>query len=136
MTGETNLSKLIAGMDPIVNEGEYVFVSVSNYNGIHSGDVICGFREKEGTTLIIKRDKAIELGLSFEFVASWITLQIHSALDAVGLTAAFSGELAKFGISCNVVAGYYHDHIFVDQKDTKKTVKTLKRLAKRHKNGT
>ncbi|MEM9647626.1 MAG: ACT domain-containing protein [Bacteroidota bacterium] len=134
MTGETNLSKLIAGMDPIVNEGEYVFVSVSNYDGIHSGDVICGFREKEGTTLIIKRDKAIALGLSFAFVASWITLRIHSAFDAVGLTAAFSGELAKFGISCNVVAGYYHDHIFVAQKDTKKAIKTLKRLAKRHAN--
>ena len=65
------------------------------------------------------------MNLSYQFIASWITLKIHSSLEAVGLTAAFSNELAKYNISCNVVAGYYHDHIFVDHKEGEETIKIL-----------
>ncbi|WP_367890127.1 ACT domain-containing protein [Rhodobacter calidifons] len=38
---------------------------------------------------------------------------MQSDLAAVGLTAAFAGALGREGISCNVVAGYHHDHLFV-----------------------
>jgi uncharacterized protein len=40
-------------------------------------------------------------------------LTVNSALEAVGLTAAFATALGNSGISCNVVAGACHDHIFV-----------------------
>lgn len=95
---------------------------------IDPNDVICTFKEEEGLTLIIEQGKADELGLSYDFVASWITLQIHSSLEAVGLTAAFSSALAKNEISCNVVAGYYHDHIFVKHDDQAKALEVLRRL--------
>jgi len=55
---------------------------------------------------------------------------VHSALDAVGLTAAFSNALSSAGISCNVVAAYYHDHIFVDKKDAERAMEVLLDLTK------
>ncbi|PZX52049.1 ACT domain-containing protein [Algoriphagus chordae] len=131
-SGETEIDKLIKGMRPKLNEGEYVFVTVENIDVIDRKDTICEFKESEGTTIIITRKKADELKLSYQYLASWITLMIHSSLEAVGLTALFSTVLAKNNISCNVVAGYYHDHIFVDSKDATKAMEVLTQLAREY----
>ncbi len=123
--GITNLEQLIANMEPVLNKGEYIFASVLDVSAIPRSMTICEMREKEGMTVVLAKKDAESLGLSFEFVAAWITLNIHSALDAVGLTAAFATTLGDKEISCNVIAGFYHDHIFVDVKDKEKAMEVL-----------
>jgi hypothetical protein len=129
MSGKTNLSELIKGMTPQHIPGAYVFATVKDISTIDRADTICEFKEKEGTTVVIEKGKADELHLQYDYIAAWITLTIHSSLDAVGLTAAFATALAQHNISCNVIAGYYHDHIFVDSKDVDKALSVLKQLS-------
>ena len=93
-------------------------------------DVLMLFKEQEGYTIILKQDLADTYNLSYTYISAWITLSVHSSLEAVGLTAAFSSVLSNEGISCNVVAAFYHDHIFVDQKDLARAMRVLKTFAK------
>ncbi|MFL1495332.1 ACT domain-containing protein [Pseudomonas antarctica] len=129
MAGETALATLLRSMSPQLNDGDYVFCTLPD-NRIPEGcDVIGSFREREGLTLILKRQQAEQAGLAFDYIAAWITLNVHSALEAVGLTAAFAGALGKAGISCNVIAGYYHDHLFVGRSDAERALDVLRQLA-------
>ena len=116
MAGETDLNILLESLEPSLNLGSYVFISLKDINEILREDILFEFKEAEGITILLSKDKADKYNLDYEFVASWITLKVHSALDAVGLTAAVSSALTKHNISCNVVAAYYHDHIFVSKK--------------------
>jgi len=132
MAGETNLAQLIKGMTPKLNTGEYVFVRVKDLNDIDRNDTLCEFKEKEGLTIVIEKGKADALNYTYDFVASWITLMIHSSLEAVGLTAIISSELANYNISCNVIAAYYHDHIFVDKNDSERAIQVLRDLSQNY----
>ncbi|MGH8449153.1 ACT domain-containing protein [Pseudomonas sp.] len=129
MAGETALATLLRSMSPQLNEGDYVFCTLPDRHIPEGCDVIGSFREQEGLTLIVERQQAQQAGLTFEYVAAWITLNVHSALEAVGLTAAFASALGKAGISCNVIAGYYHDHLFVGRADAERAMHVLRQLA-------
>lgn len=130
MTGEKNLEKLLREMKPVRNDGDYVFCTISDTQEIEIKDVLFMFREKEGVTIVIQKELADALKLGYSFVATWITLTVHSSLEATGFTAAFSKALADENISCNVVAAYYHDHIFVNKEDADKAIIVLNRLSK------
>lgn len=130
MSGEKNLNTLLKSMKPKLNVGEFVFCKTENLEQINLSQIIMTFKEEEGTTIIMEKAIADQLKLNYTFVASWITLTVHSSLEAVGLTAAFSKALADNGISCNVVAAYYHDHIFVATKDTEKSMEILNEFSK------
>jgi uncharacterized protein len=130
MLGKTNLEQLLKTMQPVLNEGEYVFCVIGDLSQINLSALVMFFKESEGNTVILKKEIADHLQLQYSFIASWITLTVHSSLEAVGLTAAFSKALSENSISCNVVAAFYHDHIFVDIKDADKAMNILQALSK------
>jgi uncharacterized protein len=130
MTGETNLNVLISSMKPRLNDGEFVFCSFTT-GRIDLSETVFFFKEKEGTTMVFPKKYADRMRYKYASVFSWITLEVHSSLEAVGLTAAFSRALAAENISCNVVAGYYHDHIFVPKKQGQLALRALEKLAQK-----
>jgi hypothetical protein len=127
MTGETDLEKLLASMSPELIDGEYVFCTFENSRyGDHADlEPVAAFSESEGLTLVVPKSKADEKNLSYESVFRCITLRIHSSLDAIGLTSVFSGKLTEHKISANVIAGFYHDHIFVQSKHAERAIEAL-----------
>lgn len=88
--------------------------------------------EDEGMTAVLSVGDAERLGARPEFVAAWLTLEVRSALDTVGLTAAVAGALAAEGISCNVLAGYYHDHLLVPIDQAERSIAVLNALRDLH----
>mgnify|MGYP001379132383 CR=1 FL=1 len=130
MSGETDLRKLLSGLMPALSPDEFVFVSVPDADVPFSSlrKVKGMFREAEGVTLICERREANEQGFCYSGVFRLITCEVHSSLDAVGMTAAMAAALTKAGISANVVAAYYHDHIFIPCDRAAEAVAVLKAL--------
>jgi len=129
MDGETDLSILIRNLAPELHPGEYVFCSLKQ-EAIPAGvEPVAMIRENEGLTLVLSRGQAEQLGISFTTRCAWITLMVHSDLEVVGLTAAISKLLTDSNIPCNVVAGYYHDHLFVPSVDALKVMELLTSLS-------
>lgn len=107
----TDLSELLRSMEPIRRPGEFVFVGDASLPP--EIQIEASVREAEGPSTVIARSDADRLGLQYDFVAAWLTLTVHSSLEAVGLTAAISAALTSERISCNVIAGMRHDHLLV-----------------------
>lgn len=124
----SDLKDMISSMEPVLNEGVYVYTSVPHGSDTSMMSPIATVREIEGITVIIPESEALELGLPMLFRCAWITLHVHSDLNAFGLTAAFAKTLSEEEISCNVVAGAFHDHIFVPNDLASQALAALKRL--------
>lgn len=129
MNVERSLDFLLKNATPTLNQGEFVFCTVAKPSQSLLASAIAIIQEDEGHTLVLPKALAEEKGINFSYVAAWITLKVHSDLAAIGLTAAFSSALAQNKISCNVIAGYYHDHIFVPYNHGEKAVTILSDLA-------
>ncbi|MEZ8882615.1 ACT domain-containing protein [Vibrio sp. 10N.222.54.F6] len=130
MAAITDLDLLLKSMSPELIDGSYVFCTVggglADYVQLNP---ISTFREKEGLTLVLKEEVATKAQLDFDGVFSLITLSVHSSLEAVGLTAAFATKLGSYGISANVIAGFYHDHIFVQKDKAEAAMSALKEFS-------
>ncbi len=123
MAAETDLSKLLTGMSPERQDGEFGFVCLKAPSPELLSNALMSFKEAEGLTLILPWELCQEHG--GEFRSAMITLKIHSALEAVGLTAAVSKALTEAGISCNVVAAFHHDHLFVPTEKAGQAMEAL-----------
>lgn len=124
---------MIAGMDPALDPEVYCFVTVADNARAQqiSENALASFKESEGWSFILPLEEARNLGLPADLAQRRIILQVHSALDGIGLTAAASRALAEVGIACNMVAAFHHDHIFVPSDSADQALKILKALAAR-----
>lgn len=133
MTGPGVISgrkAMIAQMSPHLDEGHYAFIAIKpEIAPLALGAAIGTFREDEGVTAIVPFELVRELGIEAPGEFARITLQVHSALEGVGLTAAVAGELADHGIACNMVAALHHDHVFVPAARAREALALLVRLA-------
>lgn len=126
-----DLESLLRKMEPVLNEGIYVYSVVPVGTDLSSIPALVTVREAEGITVITSEAEAAEAKLPVLFRAAWITLMVHCELQAVGLTAAVSQALSEAGISCNVVAAAHHDHIFVPVDRAGQAMKRLSALQER-----
>lgn len=124
----TDLNQLLSSMQPVLNAGKYYFVHLTEQDCIPPRLLLATIQEIEGLSAIVSEQTALQYGLQADFACAWITLTVHSDLAAVGLTAAFSQSLGQAGISCNVVAGFYHDHIFVPYSQREQALAVLQQL--------
>lgn len=131
MPAETNLTHLLATMRPVLRPDEYVFCTLPPGAALPPGLAPLGtFHEAEGTTLILTAAEAAAASLPGSFPCRLITLQVHSSLEAVGFLARISTRLAEHGLPANVVAGYFHDHLFVPGARAEEALALLEELRK------
>ena len=123
MSGETDLAALLRGMRPVLDPRRFNFSTYPKMTLEEAAghSPIAVFQEPEGMTLITEANAQPSYAM--------ITLMIHSSLEAIGLTAVISRALAAEGISANVVAAFYHDHIFVSDADADRAVTVLEKLS-------
>ncbi len=127
-TPVSNLAEILRSMRPVKNEGVFVFASLPVGTGPAFLQPIATMRETEGLTVVVEETQAIKANLPVLFRAAWITLNVHSDLQAVGLTAAFATALSNANISCNVIAGAFHDHLFVPIESGDEALAVLRAL--------
>jgi hypothetical protein len=129
VTPATDLALILRTLSPRLAEGLWMFCQARELPASPTCTPLMSFREPEGLTLIVAQAEAERLGLQRSGPYRQIILTVHTSLDAVGVTAAVSAALAREGISCNVVAAFHHDHLFVRDADARHALDTLERLS-------
>ncbi len=130
MAGMTDLDEMLRTLTVSVRPERYTFVAVDSAPPLGDG-IAAVIREDEGDTVIATIERSAAEGWPVDFVAAWLTLDVHSALEAVGLTAAFSAALGRAGIACNVLAGFHHDHLLVPADRADEAVSVLEAIRER-----
>jgi hypothetical protein len=108
--GEKHLATIVAALHVRRRPGTFVYVTLPAPNAIEAAAMI---EEEEGTTFVVEREVAERAGVPWSFAAAWLTVEVHTALEGVGLTAWLARTLAGASIPCNVLAGFHHDHLLV-----------------------
>ncbi len=128
-------SAMLAALEPRLDLREYVFCPTTDAGlAARAAAVAVGmFREEEGHAFILEVAEARNLGFAEAAPMRRITLNVLSALDGVGLTAAVATALADEGIPCNIVAAFHHDHLFVPAAMADRALAVLRDLQARAK---
>ena len=126
MSGETDLATMLATLRIQRRPGTFAYVSLPEVPADVTPEATVV--ETEGVTVVVPAELAKSRGWDVAFEGAWLTLELHSALEAVGLTAAFSRALGDAVIPCNVLAGTYHDHILVPADRADEAITALENL--------
>ena len=129
MSGECDLETLLRNLAPVLRSERYVIGSVESWPDPLPEGLLATIQEAEGLTVIAPVTEAKELGLDSSVVFRCIRLDVHSSLEAVGLTSAVSTRLARHGISANLLAGAHHDHLLVLEGDAERALLVLEALS-------
>ena len=130
MSGEMDLALLLRHMEPVLDAEPYGYGLLAVGAAVPGGvDPFAVIVEAEGVTVVALASALTRAGLAHQGQWARISLSVHSDLAAVGLTAAIAAALARHGISANVVAGYFHDHVFVQWERRVDAMEALKALA-------
>ena len=133
MPGENSLQTLLENIKPDMQQGVFVFCSLADGREIPATLApVLIFREREGTTLIVRREEAERAGLPYQFASRLITLTVHSSLEAVGFLAAITARLADAGISVNAVSAFHHDHLFVPEHKASEALRLLQIMSRQN----
>ncbi len=130
MSGIIELDTLLKSLSPDLSNTEYVFCSLPPHPNLKQLQPLATFCEKEGVSLVIPRETAERAAIAFDGTFKLISLRVHSSLEAVGLTATVAAALAERGISANVIAAYYHDHILVPAERALDALDALAEIAR------
>lgn len=130
MSGERDLDTLLRTLTATLVEGVHVFATLPPGAVPAALAPRMTFAEAEGITLILLREEAEAQGIAYEFPCRMITLDVHSALEAVGFIARIAAELARHGMGVNPVSGFHHDHLFVPEGREEEALRVLERLAR------
>ncbi len=122
------MSTRASRLNAVLLPGIYVYCSLPPGTDIAGAATVASIVEPEGISIVVQEREAVARGWQVLFRAAWIQFGLVSALDAVGLTAAVSTALAEAGIGCNMVAGAYHDHVFVPVERASEALEVLNRL--------
>lgn len=130
-----DLDELLRSLEPRLNPGVYVFVSLPEGQRVEPSTAVAFIREAEGISVVMDAAVAAAAGFAIAQTYAWISLSVHSDLQAVGLTAAIARVLAAAQIGCNVIAGARHDHIFVPAGHAQAAMSELRSLQRQHARG-
>lgn len=125
---------MVAKMTPKLDSEIYIYCAAPTIAGVFTlqkrllDSALAIFHESEGTTLILTYELASQHGFDTALPMKRITLEVYSALDGVGLTAAVATALTEEGIPCNMVAAYHHDHLFVPAEMAENAMNCLRVL--------
>jgi hypothetical protein len=117
-------------MSPVLDPEIYVFVTLPSRETPAGISPRMMMQEREGTTIVVPRGDAVAAGLDHVFASRMITLDVHSALDAIGFLARIAARLAGLGMGVNPVAGYYHDHLFIPEDRAEEAMAVLEEMAR------
>ncbi len=128
MSGLTDLKDTLDSLKVSCDEIEYSFASVPDDSLISRDKVLATFQENGRLAVIAPKEFLDSKEIENEGPYAKLTIDVHTSLELVGLTAVMATKLAKNGISANVVAAFYHDHVFVQYDLRKKAIELLESL--------